>query len=254
MGGDHSFRLGGYWRDNDGYNSSHTPGNAVARFPTSAELANANDCATLAVGCQMQLTRDGQTEYRLTNVSVYGQDTITQGRATLQLGVRYDRNHDQALASSVAANPLRPDVLPAVAFAGTDPGIIFNNFSPRLGFSFNVDGTGKNIVHGNYAMYWGQVGTGGVASQVNPVTRVSIRYPWVDLNHDTFVQPNEIQIPNNNIANLLALTGNWNPAAPGSPTTANTIDPNLKNDKTQEFILGLDHEVGAGFAVGANYI
>src|SRR5439155_13396846 len=88
MGGDHSFRLGGYWRDNDGYNSSHTPGNAVARFPTSAELANANDCATLAVGCQMQLTRDGQTEYRLTNVSVYGQDTITQGRATLQLGVR----------------------------------------------------------------------------------------------------------------------------------------------------------------------
>src|SRR5258707_1189322 len=70
----------------------------------------------------------------------------------------------------------------------------------------------------------------------------------------TFVQPNEIQIPNNNIANFLALTGNWNPAAPGSPTTANTIDPNLKNDRTQEFILGLDHEVGAGFAVGANYI
>jgi hypothetical protein len=61
-------------------------------------------------------------------------------------------------------------------------------------------------------------------------------------------------IPGNNIANYLALTGNWNPAAPGSPTTANTIDPNLKNDRTDEIILGLDHELGAGFAVGVNYI
>src|SRR5262249_29576491 len=64
LGGDHALKFGGYWRDNDGYNSTHTPGNAVARFPTSAELASANDCATLAAGCQMQLTRDGQTEFR----------------------------------------------------------------------------------------------------------------------------------------------------------------------------------------------
>src|SRR6516165_8425643 len=81
-GGDHSFKIGGYWRDNNGYNSTHTPGNAVARFPTSVEQANLNDCATLAAGCQMQLTRDGVTNYDLTNVSIYGQDTITHGRMT----------------------------------------------------------------------------------------------------------------------------------------------------------------------------
>ena len=103
-------------------------------------------------------------------------------------------------------------------------------------------------------MYWGQVGVGGYSFQVNPVTRVSLRYPWVDLNHDTFVQANEIQPRDGNFANFLALTGNWNPAAPGSPTTANTIDPNLKNDRTDEIIFGLDREIGAGFAVGANYI
>jgi hypothetical protein len=253
MGGDHAFKIGGYWRDNDGYNSTHTPGNAVARFPTSAELASTNDCATQAAGCQMQLTRDGQTEFRLTNVSLYGQDTIAHGAVTLQLGVRFDRNHDQALASSVAANPIMPAILPAVTFAGVDPGIVFNNVSPRLGFTYKL-ADDKTVVHGNYAMYWGQVGVGGYAGQVNPVTRVSVRYPWVDTNHDTFVQGNEIVIPGNNIANYLALTGNWNPAAPGSPTTANTIDPNLKNDQTQEIIVGVDREVGAGFAVGANYI
>jgi hypothetical protein len=253
FGGDHSFKFGGYWRDNDGFNSTHTPGNAVARFPTSAEVANPNDCATVDAGCQMQLTRDGQTDDRLTNISAYGQDTITHGNTTVKLGLRYDRNHDQALASSVAANPLMPSVLPAVSFAGADPGVIFNNLSPRLGLTYKI-GDGLTVVHGNYAMYWGQVGVGGYASQINPVTRVSIRYPWVDANHDSFVQANEVVIPGNDIANYLALTGNWNPAAPGSPTTSNTIDPNLKNDKTQEVIVGVDREIGAGFAVGANYI
>jgi hypothetical protein len=261
-GADHSFKFGGYWRDNNGFNQTHTPGNAVARFPTSAELANPNDCATLAVGCQMQLTRDGLTDYDLTNVALYGQDTVTKGKLTLQLGVRYDYNHDQALGASVGANPLLPAVLPGVTFAGADPGVKFNNFSPRLGLTYDVSGQGKTIVRGNYAMYWGQVGTGFVASQLNPVTRVSIRYPWVDLNHDTFVQANEILdsagvplVSGGNIAKYANLTtGNWNPAAPGSPTTANTVDPNLKNDRTDEIILGIDHEIGAGFAVGANYI
>jgi hypothetical protein len=32
------------------------------------------------------------------------------------------------------------------------------------------------------------------------------------------------------------------------------VDPNLKNDRTDEFIVGVDHELGLGFAAGANYI
>ena len=110
-------------------------------------------------------------------------------------------------------------------------------------------------------MYWGQVGVGGVSTTVNPVTPVFLRYGWVDLNHDTFVQTNEIYdskgVPlasGGNAANVLAKGGNWDAAAPASPTTANTVDPNLKNDRTDEFIVGFDREVGLGFAIGANYI
>ena len=267
-GADHSFKFGGYWRDNNGFNSSHTPGMAVARFPTPADyaaVASGTDCSTYnfstQTGCQMQLTRDGGTDYDLTNISMYLQDTVTKGRVTLQLGVRYDYNHDQALASSVGANYLLPNVLPAVTFAGADPGVKFNNLSPRLGLTYDLTNDSKTILRANYATYYGQVGTGGVSSEINPVTRVSIRYPWIDLNHDGFVQANEIYntagallANGGNPASDLALTGNWNPAAPGSPTTINTVDPNLKNDRTDEIIFGVDRELGAGFAAGVNYI
>jgi hypothetical protein len=258
MGGDHAFKFGGYWRDANSYGSTHTGGFAVARFPSAAELASANDCATIAAACQLQLTRDGQTVYDLANISVYGQDTLTHGRATYQLGVRYDRNHDQAQASSISANPLQPGWLPAVNFPGVDPGVVFNDFSPRLGATYDLSGNGKTIAKANYAIYYGQVGTAGVSGQLNPVSRVSARYRWLDFNHDKFVQANEVVNAAGNPAavtdTIAAVTGNWDPNNPTSVGTANTVDPNLKNDRTQEFIVGVDHEIGAGFAAGINYI
>ena len=252
--GDHAFKVGGYWRDAVSRTPSHTGGNATARFPTQAAY-DADTCATgVAAGCAASLTRDGNSIYDLTNISMYVQDSLTHKRMTLQLGVRYDRNHDQALAASVTANPILPALLPAVSFDGVDPGIVFNNFSPRLGLTYDVQGNGKTIARANYARYYGQVGTGAVAGQVNPLSSVTVRYPWVDLNGDRFVQGNEVQPTNGNFANYQALTGNWDASNPTAVGTKNTVDPNFKNDTTDEFIVGGSREIGRGFAVDANYI
>ena len=251
-GADHSFKFGGYVRDNYSYSYTHTGGNAILRFPTAAELANPNDCATQAIGCQVNLTRDGLGIYDLQNISVYGQDTIKKDKMTIQAGLRFDRNHDQALAASVSASPLMPALLPAVSFGGVDPGIIFNNISPRVGVTYDLMGDGKSVFHANYAIYYGQICNGCIAGQLNPVTSVSVRYPWVDANHDTVAQASEVIAPNP--ASFLALTGNWDPANPGSPTTKNTIDSGIKNDQTQEFIIGIDKELSKGFAMGVSYI
>jgi len=261
VGGDHAFKFGGYWRDNYSFGQSRVGGDATARFPTAAELASTTDCATIAAGCQVDTRRWSQAIYDLKNLAAYVQDTVTHNRVTLQLGIRYDQNHDQALPSQVPASMILPTILPAVNFAGADPGIVFHNFSPRIGFTYDIKGDGKTLFRSNYAIYWGQVGDGGVSSQLNPVTAVTARYAWVDANHDTVVQPGEIYdskgvllLSGGNPANFLLETGNWNPANPGSPTTLNTVDPNLKNDRTDEFIVGFDREVGSGFAVGGNYI
>jgi hypothetical protein len=254
-GGDHSFKIGGYWKDAYSFSQDHRGGNATDRFRTSVN----DNCAAIAAAnpndvtkwCQVELWRDSQTAYDLANIAVYAQDTFTRNRLTISAGVRYDRNHDQALASSVGANPIFPQWLPGITFAGVDPKIVFNNFSPRLGLTYNVTGDGKTVVKGAYARYYGQVGTGGISGNINPVTAASVRFPWTDANGDKVAQASEI---NASLANVLFFTGNYDPKNPGLLGTTNTIDPNVKNDTTDEVIAGVDHELAAGFAVGANYV
>ena len=245
IGGDHSLRVGGYWRNSNTTSINHTGGYATVRYPTPT-----SDCTTSGANCQVDLTRDGYSVYDLTNYSAYVQDTITRGRATYQLGLRFDYNKDKAGASSIVANPLGGPWLPAINFDGADPGVAFKNWSPRVGFTYDVTNDGRTIAKANYARYYGQVGNGGVAGTINPVGSTTLRYPWVDLNNNASADPGEVTLS----ANPIAASTNWSAANPANTVSANSVDPNLKNDTTDEFILGVDREVGRGFAVGANYV
>ena len=104
------------------------------------------------------LYRDSSTEYLGTTHSFYIQDEYQTGRLTARIGLRYDRYTDDAKASSVDANPIIPDLLPAVEFAGANPGVVWNNFSPRLGLNFDMFGTGKTVAGVTLSRYYGQPG------------------------------------------------------------------------------------------------
>jgi Carboxypeptidase regulatory-like domain/TonB-dependent Receptor Plug Domain len=246
LGADHSFKMGAYWRDSNTTSINHTGGFATVRYPTSIN----DDCSLAATACQVDLTRDGNTVYDLVNYAAYVQDTVTRGHVTLQLGVRFDYNKDKAGAAVIAANPLGGPWLPAIDFPGADPGVAFKNFSPRLGLTYDITGDGKTIARANYARYYGQVGNGGVAGTINPVGTTTLRYPWVDANRNGSADVGEITLS----ANPLSASTNWSAANPANTKSANSVDPNLKNDTTDEVIVGMDREIGAGFAVGASYI
>jgi hypothetical protein len=253
-GADHSFKIGGYWRDSNTTSINHTGGYGTVRFPTAID----NDCVGLAASnandptrwCHVDLTRDGYSVYRLANNAAYVQDTIARGRVTLQLGLRYDYNKDTAEASSIVANPLGGPWLPGINFPGADPGVAFNDFSPRLGFTYNVTGDGRTLARTNFARYYGQVGNGAVAGTINPVGSTTLRYPWTDANRNQVAEVGEILLSDK----PLNASTNWSAANPANTASANSVDPNLKNDTTDEFILGLDREIGRGFAAGVNYI
>jgi hypothetical protein len=245
MGGDHAFKAGYRYRWARGESISHTGGNAVARFATATST-----CATAAAGCNVDLFRDGWTDYALKTHALYLQDTFTVKRLTLNLGVRWDRQFDEALPTTVAANPLFPSLMPAINFPGVDSGVVWDDVSPRLGFTYDLSGVGKSLVRGSYSMYFGQMAPGQLAGELVAISQVSIRYPWVDANGDKFVQAPEV----NTSVPFLTKSAAFDPTNPTSFASPGRVDPNIKNDRTQEFILGYQHELLRNLGFEVNYV
>lgn len=235
VGGDHALKFGAGWRDVSSGFTGLRGGGAVARFNNGVPI-------------EANLYRDSNTETGQWAAFAYLQDSYSRGRLTINVGLRYDLNDDEARPSSVAANPIIPDRLPAVDFPGADSGVAFHDFAPRLGVTYDLTGDRKNLLKANYAVYWG---TGiSTASFVNPVGEVLLRFPWNDANRDGFVQRPELDL-----SRLLNFSGNFDPNNPSQIRSSSTrVDPGLRNDRTGEFTIGFEREIAAEFGVGALYI
>ena len=244
LGGDHAFKAGYRWRTALGRSISHTGGNAVPRFSNST-----TSCGAFGDGCNADLFRDGFTEFDLKTHAIYLQDTYTVKRLTMNLGVRWDRQADAALPADVPANPIIPQIMPALSFPGIDSGVVWNDISPRLGMTYDLFGTGKSVARASYSMYFGQLAPGQLAGELISIAQVSVRYPWADLNGDTFVQANEL-----NTTTFLTKSASFDPTNPTSFLSPGLVDPNLKNDRTREFVIGIQQEVMRNLGVEFNYV
>ncbi len=142
-----------------------------------------------------------------------------------------------------------PQWLPAVTFGGADSGVVLNNIVPRLGVNYDIRGNAKTIATASWAVYYGQLAPGGLAGVLNPVGEASIRFPWADSSGDGFVQASELDY-----TRILNFSGNYNPDNPTALVSSGRVDSNVENDRTREFIAGIDHELMTGFALGASYI
>lgn len=237
-GGDHAFKFGYAFRDTPATSSTVYGGDVTAIL-----FNGAPDRATFY--------RSALTDYGMTTHSLFAQDTFTKGRLTLTAGLRWDRQDDSALSSSVAANRDIPQWLPAIDFPGADSGVVFSNWSPRLSGSYDLTGTGRTLVRSNFSIYYGQIAPGSLSSALNPVTAASITFPWNDANGDRFVQLNEVTLTRDAV---ITWSGNYNPDNPTNLSSANTVSPDLKNEKTTEFTASLDHQLARNMAVSASYI
>jgi hypothetical protein len=118
-----------------------------------------------------------------------------------------------------------------------------------VGVTYDITGDGKTVARGSYSMYFGQMAPGQLSSVLAATGQVQVRYPWSDLNGDAFVQPNEI-----NFNTLLARSAAYDPNNPSNFRSPATVDPNIKNDRTREFIVGIDREIMNNLGVGVAYI
>ena len=236
LGGDHSTKFGVRWRSTPFETIGKTGGGATARIRSSG--VNEAD-----------ITRDGDTSREMWQYSLYFSDSYKANKTTITWGLRYDHQDDRAIAANIAANPILPDLLPAVNFTGADGGATYDNLAPRVGFAYDLKGTGRTVLKASAARYYGL----GIytAGSISPTGQTTLSYFWNDLNNDKFVSRNEIDFARGFRATPSA---NYDPNNPSSVVSPNRIDPGLENDITDEFVAGIDHELMPDFAIGASYI
>jgi hypothetical protein len=183
--------------------------------------------------------------------SAYVGDTIAAGNLTVNLGVRYDRQSGENVANTVPGNPTFPSILPNLIYPGGASPFTWKNYEPRFGLTYALGPNRATIFKASYARYAEALGT-GIVGIPNPLNTASYAYyAWHDgtgcaaAKADNLVQPCEVDT-----SKLLSSRG-FNPANPTAASSA--LDPNLKAPTTDELIVGADHELLPGFAVGANY-
>jgi hypothetical protein len=104
--------------------------------------------------------------------------------------------------------------------------VTWKDFSPRIGFTYDLRGDGRNVVSSSYATYYGQMSPGQLSSQLAATGAVFVRYPWADANNDGFVQVPEV----NTTVPFLNKSTAYDPANPTSTSSPTRVDPGVKNE------------------------
>lgn len=226
-----------------GFEYRDTPVSSETSWPGNQTFGNFYDGSALAA-----LTRNAVPNFGSKYKDLYIGDTIIAGNLTLNVGGRYDWQSAKNFASSVPANPLVPDLLPAVDYAGDEKSLEWNGFSPRIGATYSFGKDNRALVRGSYAHYINQLGSSDVGS-ANPFYRVQyLYYYWDDVNGDRNVQRSEIDFDSG-----LYSFANIDPDNPGAGYSPGRIDYGMKAPSTDELIAGFQYELTPGFAVSANY-
>jgi hypothetical protein len=184
-------------------------------------------------------TREQHARTRTDEAGLYAQDALRAGRWGLILGARLDRLSGRNLSSSVAANPVFPDLLPAVAYGGAPARFRWLDLLPRAALAWDLK-PGRMVARVSYAAYGAPLGPTEITFD-NPVGRetASLTYYWIDRNGDHAVQRGELDT----LRGLLASAG-LRSDAPASTLSPHRIDPDLSSPRTHEVMLSLERRAG----------
>ncbi len=200
--------------------------------------------------------RVGNRQTEQNYYSGYLSDTMTIDKLTVNLGVRYDHQTSYNTAISAPCCLYSTTAWPQVPFtpltAPASSSLTWNDWSPRVGLTYSLN-QGKTLVKASYGRFVNQLGGGTSSYNGNAPTGASyLYYYWNDANHNTRVEPGEVDFTSDyGYGNNGILFGGYiDPAHPNSAVALNRNDPNMKSPKTDEFILGFEHEVLPAFVVG----
>ncbi|MEO8360782.1 MAG: hypothetical protein ABI672_12195, partial [Vicinamibacteria bacterium] len=232
LGGNNQLKFGFGYRVATTNDTSHYTGNQIAGIVAGGPAA-------------AWVHRDALPHNEGRYASAYVGDVLTRNRLTANVGVRLDAQAAKNLPTSIPANVSFPALAPAVNYAGSENLIDWKNLSPRVGVSYALNESRKSVIRGSYANYAAQLSYGIVNAAAVPSGYLA--YGWNDANNDRKVQPSEVDVAGGVLYSYNINPTNRTGTAPGR------IDPNLKNQRDNEFVVGIDHELVPNLAIGAAY-
>ncbi|HSQ25109.1 MAG TPA: TonB-dependent receptor, partial [Pyrinomonadaceae bacterium] len=223
-------------------------------FTSSGALRAANvTCATLASPaantrlagkCYTSNYQQGFGQPRFvfstTDYSLFAQDDwrVTP-RLTLNLGVRWEFEQ--------LPDPYPALINPALPQTANHPSDK-NNFGPRLGFAWDINGDGKTSIRGGYGIYYGRVIGSTITNALINTAVVGQSQILSSVNPATTTAP----IPAGNSAapifpNILA-------TAPTGSATVNYFASNFQLPMIQQGDLVIEREIARNTVVSASYL
>jgi hypothetical protein len=202
------------------------------------------------------LVRDYLINYWFNRYSFYVQDTFSVGRLAINFGIRYDQEASKVKDANIPASPWLPYYMPAVSVDELDPGVAWKVWSPRIALSYDIFGTGKDVIKLSAALYGSQSGN-GLADFINPIGWTEIDMLWQDANEDGRVTSDELwgydwdtgELKDPNDPDYwLYSTATVNPSDPTSIVPNNKYDPDYNSPKLYEFSVSYEKELFTDFA------
>jgi hypothetical protein len=187
-------------------------------------------------------------------ISFFIQDTVTFGRLSVNLGIRYDKERSMVKDEIVSASPWLSQYMTDLSLTEIDPGVAWKTFSPRFSLIYDLFGTGKDVIKLNVARYGTQEGF-GMAYHVNPAGWTEIDVIWQDMNGDTRVTNDELYGYDWDTGTITPPTpeywlwyGGFDPDNPTGVTMLDKVDPDHHSPLLDEVTLSYEKELFTDFA------
>lgn len=257
LGGNHEFKLGieyevakceiPWWRS--------TPFTQIVTYDGSIYgFKDINPIMGMFLaGLWGQKKGDWESNLSATRYSAYIQDNFSIGRLTLSLGIRYDQSHGNytggTYLASYSADPilsmLNPDYSQEVTFPDVKNVMVWKDFSPRVGFVYDVFGDHTTAIKATFARYNDDLEMGRLLplTPSGPFGK-AMQARWLDTNRNQQFDPTDTYI---------VLVKPQPPSVYATSLDA-VVDPNIKSPKTQEFLVGIERELFKDVKLSLTYI
>jgi hypothetical protein len=181
---------------------------------------------------------------KVNTLDAFFTDQWSVGRATFNLGVRYDHYDVFTPTQTQLAYTFPSGVsIPATTFPEAHY-LKWDSVVPRLGMTYDLSGSGKTVVKLNYGMYRFNPGV-GIAASANPNQQVkSLTYQWTD---------------NKVCPGCIAGDKTYQPGEEGTLTNSAlagtiSVDPNIKQPLSHQATAYLEQQLSEGVAARVGFV